>query len=203
MQRSKIIKRILKTILFVAIFLGLMMIFDATFEMDENATETMLGRYSRTSDIHTVFVGNSAGEMMDDERYSSLTKTQAFNMCTPSQGLYVSLRNIKLASSQHQVKRAILLMTFDTASSESYDGIDHLYNRVVNSSSPLPVRIINEIKYNTGKTVSTGTLDTERSINIWIPWEEEHIHGTANITSNIKKRWRRLIEHKPLGYDIA
>ena len=203
MQHSKTIKRIIKLILFIGIFLCLMMVFDASFEMDENATETMLGKYSRTSDIDTVFVGNSAGEMMDDVRYSELTGTHAFNMCTPSQGLYVSLRNIKLACSQHKIRKAILLMTFDTASSESYDGIDHLYNRVVNSASPLHVRIINEIKYNTNKTVSSGTLDTERSINIWIPWEEEHTHGFANITSNIKSRWKRFIEHKPLGYDIA
>lgn len=185
------------------IFLCLVMVFNASFEMDENATENMLSRYSHTKDIDTVFVGNSAGEMMEDTEFSEAVGTHAFNMCTPSQGLYVSLRNIKLAGSHHNIKNAILLMTFDTASAESYDGIDHLYNRVVNSSSPFCKSIINEIKYNTDKTVSLGILDTERSVNIWIPWEEEHINGLGNITGNIRRRWKRLIEHKPLGYDIA
>lgn len=203
MQLSKTTKRVIKALMFAAIFLGLILVFDASFELDESSTENMLSRYSHTSDIDTIFVGNSAGEMMDAKKYSEVTGTHAFNMCTPSQGLYISLRNIKLACSHHKIKNTILLMTFDTASADSYDGIDHLYNRVVNSSSPMYKRIINEIQYNTDKSVSLGVLDTERSINIWIPWEEEHINGLGNITGNIRRRWKRLIEHKPLGYDIA
>ena len=203
MRLSKTTRRVIKAIMFASIFLGLIVVFDASFELDESQTEKMLSRYSHTADIDTIFVGNSAGEMMNDELYSETTGRHAFNMCTPSQGLYVSLRNIKLASSQHQIDRAILLMTFDTLSSESYDGIDHLYNRVVNSASPFYIRVINDIKYNTDKTVSLGTIDTEKSINIWIPWEQEHVNGLNNITSNIKHRMERLIKHKPLGYDIA
>ena len=189
MQRSNVIKRAVKAIIFVVIFLFLMSVLNMTFELNENATEDMLSRYSHTEDIDTVFVGNSAGEMMDAGRFSEMTGTHAFNMCTPSQGLYISLRNIKLACSMHKIRRVVLLFTFDTVNTENYAEVDHLYNRVVNSASPLHVRIMNEVKYNTYKYVTSGTMDTEESINMWIPWEVEHIHGFSNVISNIKKRW--------------
>ncbi|MBQ8667340.1 MAG: hypothetical protein IJ526_10820, partial [Lachnospiraceae bacterium] len=151
MQLSDNIKRLLKAILFIIIFLLLTLLFNAAYELDESATEAMLTSYSNHSDLETVFVGNSAGEMVDSDIFSRLSGNSAFNMCTPSQGLSVSLKNIKLACSHHNINKVILLMTFDTLNSENYDAIDHLYDRVVDSSSPFHTRIIKSVKRNIEK----------------------------------------------------
>lgn len=67
MQLSDNIKRLLKAILFIIIFLLLTLLFNAAYELDESATEAMLTSYSNHSDLDTVFVGNSAGEMVDSD----------------------------------------------------------------------------------------------------------------------------------------
>lgn len=203
MHLSKNIRRILKAFLFLVIFILLMIFFNAAFELDESATEAMLTSYSNQSGIDTVFVGNSAGEMVDSDIYSRLSGDKAFNMCTPSQGLSVSLKNIKLASSHHKIKKAILLMTFDTANSENYDAIDHVYDRVVDSSSPFFTETINSIKRNAAISFSHNEITNEKSINIWIPWENETHHGFSNVYSNLERRFLRLINRNPLGSQIA
>lgn len=68
---------------FASVFILLMLVFDAAFELDEGTTESMLTKYSGLSDIDTVFVGNSAGEMLDSQLYSEITGDNGFNMCTP------------------------------------------------------------------------------------------------------------------------
>ncbi len=203
MQRSDHIKRILKALLFVIIFIMIMIIFDAAFLMDEGVTEDMLADYSVKTGIETVFVGNSAGEMLDADSYSMMTGECAFNMCTPSQSLSVSLGNIKLASSQHHVKKAVLLMTFDTVGPEDYDAVEHLYYRVVNSSSPYHKRITGTIRNNMKQSFSRDVVNTESSLNIWIPWENETVHGLSNVSNALKKRVSRVISGDRLGKDIA
>ncbi len=203
MRRSDVIKRILKALLFAAIFIALMLLFDAAFEMDESSTESMLTRYSKTEDIDMVFVGNSAGEMVDDSRYCALSGDAAFNMCTPSQGISVSLKNLKMAASHHKIKSAVLLLTFDTVDDESYDGIDHLYDRVVDSSSPFSVRVANAIKRNAPRSLAKDTVRTERSVNIWIPWENETMHGWENVRNNLEKRFSRVLRGDRLGSGIS
>ena len=203
MQLSKYVKRTIKAILFVAIFALLIVVLDASFEMDESATEDMLTRYSHTDDIDTIFVGNSAGEMLDDRLFSSLTGTDAFNMCTPSQGLSVSCKNIEMAASHHRIKDVILFVTFDVLDSESYDGIDHLYDRTVDSSSPFWVRVKRSIERDFARSVSSDVINTEKSVNVWIPWENETAHGFENVRGNLQKRWSRLIKGERLGCNIA
>lgn len=202
MLLSKNVKRTIKILIFASVFILLMLVFDAAFELDEGTTESMLTKYSGLSDIDTVFVGNSAGEMLDSQLYSEITGDNGFNMCTPSQGLSVSLKNIKLASSQHRINKVILLMTFDTANSENYDAIDHVYDRVVNSSSPLHKRIFYYLKQNIEKSFSFDVINTERSVNIWIPWENETIHGLPNICNNLKRRVSRILSGDRLGSKI-
>ncbi len=203
MQLSKYVKRTLKAILFVAVFFVMMFVLDAMFEMDEASTEAMLTRYSQTEDIDMVFVGNSAGEMVDDELYSKITGDDAFNMCTPSQGLSVSFKNLQLAASHHKIKKAVLLLTFDVADTESYDGIDHLYDRVVDSSSPFYVRIVNIIKRDVKRSFARDMIGNEKSVNIWIPWENETMHGFDNVKKNLTKRFSRMMRGDRLGSGIA
>jgi len=203
MQLSDVLKRAYKLILFVAIFLILTAFLNAAFEPDEAETERMLTLYSQKSDISTVFVGNSAGEMLDADMYSSLTGEHSFNMCTPSQGLSVSLKNMKLAASDHKIDKIVLLLTFDTLNTEDYDGIDHLYDRVVNSASPLYVRIANYIKRNGAKSFAPDIVNREKSVNIWIPWEVETLHGIDNVKSNLRRRFNRLISGEHVGREIA
>ncbi|MBO4415557.1 MAG: hypothetical protein J5824_06195, partial [Lachnospiraceae bacterium] len=153
--------------------------------------------------IDTIFVGNSAGEMMNADEFSDLTGTHAFNMCTPSQSLSVSLKNIKMAYSHHKIKNAVMMITLDSVNAEEYDGIDHLYDRVVNSSSPLHVRIIKTVQRDFENSFSFDNIDTERSITVWIPWTNETIHGFSNITGNLKKRISRFMSGDRLGSHIA
>ena len=203
MQRSKYVRRFFKALLFIAIFLLLMGIMDYSFELDEAVTERMLTLYSEKKDIDTIFVGNSAGEMMDADLYGDTTGENAFNMCTPSQGLSVSLKNIKLACSHHRIKKVILLLTYDTVNSDSYDGIDHVYDRVVDSSSPFGTRFKNTFKRNLEESLSYDVINTERTINVWIPWENETTHGFKNLWENLKRRVTRLVQGDPLGSHIA
>ncbi len=203
MQNSSYVKRAIKAILFVAIFALLMIVLNASFVMDEAATEKMLTRYSQTDRMDTIFVGNSAGEMVDDELYSSLTSDASFNMCTPSQGLSVSSKNIELAASHHRIKNVILLVTFDVLDSENYDGIDHLYDRTVDSSSPWYVRVKNSVKRDFARSTKYDVIGTEKSVNIWIPWENETAHGFDNIRNNLEKRWTRMRRGERLGGEIA
>ena len=57
MQLSKMVRRTIKALLFAALFILLMLFFNISFELDENATETMLTSYSEKSDIDTVSLG--------------------------------------------------------------------------------------------------------------------------------------------------
>ena len=203
MQLSESTKRMLKAVLFAGIFVILMIILDAAFLFDEGATENMLASYSKTDDIDTIFVGNSAGGMMDAVRYSGISGSHAFNMSTPSQGLSVSLKNIQLAASQHRIKHVILLLTFDTFNSESYDAIDHLYNRTLFSGCPLPSRIRHLTSSNIERSFTTDTINTEKSVNIWIPWENETSHGLNNLKNNFSGRIRRFSSGSRLGDGFA
>ncbi len=203
MQHSKNIKRALKAILFVTLLVLFTLFLDASFEPNEEATERMLEGYSRKSEIDTVFIGNSAGEMLDADLFSELSGTKAYNMCTPSQGLSVSLKNIKMARSQHKIDNAVLLLTLDVLNSDDYSGIDHLYNRVVDSTSPIIIRIINVFKRNINESFAPEIINTQKSINIWIPWENETIHGFDNVKKNVSRRLNRLISGDRLGSKIA
>ena len=203
MQLSKYVKRFFKAVLFVLLFMVMMGILDFSLELDETVTERMLTLYSEQEDIDTIFVGNSAGEMMDADIYSKTTGEPSFNMCTPSQGLSVSLKNIKLACSHHKIKKVVLFLTFDTVNSDSYDGIDHVYNRVVDSSSPFSTRVRNSIKRNLEESLSYDVINTERTINIWIPWENETTHGIKNMWNNFTRRINRLVKGDRLGSHIA
>ncbi|MCR5686429.1 MAG: hypothetical protein K6G58_00145 [Lachnospiraceae bacterium] len=203
MQLSKNIRRTIKAFLFIALTFVFITIFSFSFELDENATETMLTSYSERPDIDTVFVGNSAGEMMDADLYSSLTGSHAFNMCTPSQGLSVSLKNIKMAASHHRIKSAVMLITLDTVNSEDDAGIEHLYDRVVDSSSPFHMRLYYSIKRNIDESFSYSNINTERSVITWVPWEGENNLGLSDIKKVFRKRVLRLINHDRLGSGIA
>lgn len=202
MRRSKYIRRILKAILFVLIFVLFTLILDFSFELDEAVTEKMLSSYSEQTDIETVFVGNSAGEMLLADQYGLTAGEKAFNMCTPSQGLSVSLKNIKLACSHHRIDKVVLLLTFDTVNSDNYDGIDHVYDRVVDSSSPFADRIKKTVKRNLEQSLSYDIINTEETINLWIPWERETTRGFKNLWNNLKRRILRYINKDPLGSHI-
>lgn len=203
MRRSEYLHRLLKAILFVMIFIVITIIFDSAFEYNESSTENMLTLYSRQKEIDTVFVGNSAGEMLDAKLYTDLTTDRAYNMCTPSQGLSVSLKNIKMAASQHRINKAVLLLTFDSVEAGSYEWIDHLYDRVVYSASPLYVQLGKMIARNSEKSFSPDNIKTEHSINVWIPWEMETDHGLKNVRDNLAMRIERLIQGNRLGSNIA
>ncbi len=203
MQRSKYVKRIIKAILFASLFVVFTAFFDMAFEFDERNTEEMLTAFSEQSGLNTVFVGTSVGEMMDAKEYEKITGEHAFNMCTPSQSLSVSLKNIRLAASNHRIRKAILLTSVETVNLGQYNEIDHIYDRVVDSSSPLHVRIKNAIGRNIRKTFSKEYINREQSINIWIPWENEAVYDKDSIINNLKTRFGRLIRLEPIGYKIA
>ncbi len=203
MQRSKYIKRILKAILFIALLVIFTEVLNAAFELDENATEGMLTAYSHVEDIDTVFIGNSVGEMMDADMYSELTGTHAFNMCTPSQSMEISFRNLSMAASHHNIKNAIVLMSLDMVNADDYSGIEQLYDRVIDSSSPWYERMVVSLKRKYKKSVSSDMFNTEESINVFIPWQNETAHGWENISGNLKRRFDRIINNEPLGKDIA
>lgn len=201
--RSKIVRRVIKATLFVVLFVFFTMILDISFEYDERATEEMLSAFSMQSDLETVFVGNSAGKMMDSKLYSALSDKHAFNMCTPSQTLSVSYKNIKLAASQHRIKQVIMLTTLDVVHSNNIEQIDHVYDRVVDSSSPVSTRISNAVKRNINKSFARDTINKEQSINIWIPWENEQIQDFQSFKDNLSYRFSRLILKERLGSEIA
>lgn len=201
--RSKIVRRVIKATLFVLLFVFFTTILDMSFEYDERATEEMLSAFSMQSDLDTVFVGNSAGEMMDATLYSTLSGAQAFNMCTPSQTLSVSYKNIRLAASQHPIRQVIILTTLDVVNSDNLEQIDHVYDRVVDSSSPVSTRIRNAVKRNVNKSFARETINREQSINIWIPWENERIHDLQSFKNNLSYRFSRLIRKEQLGEHIV
>ena len=203
MQRSEYVKRTIKLILFVAIFLILTVILDSAFMPDEAVTEKMLTDYSNKSDIDTVFVGSSVGGIYDADLFSSLTGTDAYNMCTPSQGLSGSIMNVELASSHHKLENVILFITYDTFNSDSYSGIDLVFERVVNSKSPFHVRFMNALKRNLAISFASDTVRTEKSVNIWIPWENGTVHGIESVRNNLTKRVGRLLRGERLGSGIA
>lgn len=203
MQLSKNVKRTIKGILFLIVLVVLTILLDASFEFDESATEAMLTKYSRKTDLDTVFVGNSAGEIFDSDLYSSISGNRAFNMCTPSQGLMISQKNIEMACRHHKIKNVILLITPDSVDYSGYDAIEHLYDRVVDSSSPFFSRIVSIIKRNFKKSFARETVKTEKSVSIWIPWGNETNHGINNIIENLNRRTKRALDRRPLGCDIA
>ncbi len=201
--RSKNVRRVIKAILFVLLFTFFTMILDMSFEFDERATETMLTNFSRKPQIDTVFVGNSVGEMMDADLYSSITGEYAFNMCTPSQSLSISFQNIKLASSHHKIRKVVLFASLDVVNSDRFDQIEHVYYRVVDSSSPVSTRISKAFRRNLQKSFSRETINKEQSVNIWIPWENETIHDMESFKNNLSYRFARLINRERLGSGIA
>ena len=203
MQPSKYAKRTLKAILFLILFFLFIEFFNAAFELNGKETEGMLARYSEQMDIDTVFVGNSVGKMLDAGEYSDQTGEHAFNMCTPSQSLPVSLKNIEMASSQRKLKKAVLLMDLDTIDSGNYDWVDHMYDRVVNSAAPLSRQIMNRLISCAEKSLDPDMINTERSINIWIPWEDEVYQGFPQMLHNLYRRYKRLVKRKKPGSKFA
>ncbi len=203
MLLSKYIKRILKGLLFMLLIVIFTVVLDAAFELDETVTENMLTAFSHTSNMDTVFVGNSVGDMLDAEIYSSLSGTRSFNMCTPAQTMELSLRNTMFAASQHKIKNVILLMSIDMIDDEDYNRLDQLYDRVIDSSSPWPDRIVISTKRKIRKASSPDMINTEKSINIFIPWENETTRGWDGIKENLDRRYKRLRKKDPLGNEIA
>lgn len=203
MQYSKYVKRILKGILFAALFILLTIGLDAVFEFDEGDTERMLVDYSGQESLNMIFTGNSAGKFMKYKRYSELSGENGFNMCTPSQGLEVAYKNIFMASSQHPIKHVVLFITYDTFNDDNTEPIEHIYDRVILSSEKPVERFEDTVKKEILESIEPDRIAREDSINLWIPWTKETVSDWNSIRNNIKRRSTRLIKGNRLGHDIA
>ena len=195
----KVTKRTLKALLFVAITVALTWALDMIFELNESDTEGMLINFANEDHVDTVFVGNSAGKMMDGDYYGELTKIDAVNMCTPSQSLDVSLRNIKLAYGRHKIKKAVLLTTCDSFDETNLDMSEHVYDRVINSSTTNLQSVRNSIKANVRREQVPGTISKEESINLWFPWVVETSPTFKDIKETFLYRLVRLKGGTSLG----
>lgn len=192
-------KRILKAVLFVVITCILTWALNMVFELNESDTEGMLIRFAQKDNVDTVFVGNSAGKMLDDVYYSELTGIDAVNMCTPSQSLEVSLRNIKLAYGRHKITKAVLLTTCDSFDGANLDMSEHIYDRVINSSGPKIEQIRNSIKANVARVQAPGVINEEKSVNLWFPWTVETSDNAKDIKETLQYRLIRLKSGTTLG----
>ena len=199
MHNNIIIKRILKLILFAAIAVLLTFFLDMAFELPESDSEIMLINYSRAKDIDTVLIGSSVGKAIMPEVYRKIAGDNAVNMCTSAQSFGTSYKNLKLAASQHKIKHAVLLMTFDSLDDSDTTAIDHLYDRTINSAGSAGDVIVNTLNYNITKEKQPGILSREESINLWIPWVNETSHGFKQIDNNITSRFMRLLSGNSLG----
>lgn len=193
MLSSKYVKRFLKAILFVAIFIVLTLILDAVLEYDESGTAHMLSEYSKQDNIETIFVGTSSGIIMDAEEYTELTGEKAYNMCSAAQSFNVSLDNIKLAASQHPIKKVVMFFLYDSVNDENTAIQDHIYDRVVMSTEKPTEHIRDYIGNNVEKSFNPDIIATEESINLWIPWTNEASTDKELIKGNIKRRFDNLI----------
>ena len=193
------LSRILKALLFAVITVILTMALDTVLELNESDTEEMLIKFADKESIDTVFVGNSAGKMLNPDIYENLTGSPAVNMCTPSQSYNVTLENIKLAYARHKIKKVVLLTTFDTFDDASPEVADHIYHRVINSSGTWFENVTDTVAENIKKESRPGIVNKEESINMWIPWVVETAPTFKDIKENITRRLLRIKNHTPLG----
>ena len=105
-------------------------------------------------------------------------------MCTPSQSIELSLNNIRLAASHHDINSVTLLMSLDMFDDEDYSRLDQLYYRVVDSSTPWYKRIFISTKRKIKKSLTPELYNTEKSVNVFIPWENETAHGIDKVKEN-------------------
>lgn len=203
MRYSKYVKRTIKAIVFVGIFVVLMLIGNMAFELDESSTEKMLAEYSHRSGLETIVLGSSVGTIFNANIYGNLTGERAFNMCTSQQGFEVSFKNIKLAAAQNPIDHVIILVTYDSFNDDDTKIIEHLYDRVVSSSLTPEQRIAYNLKQAAEYSTDDDTRDDEISINGWIPWTQEAVSDFDSAKSNLARRLRRLINGDRLGKDIV
>lgn len=188
-KRKLYIGRILRTVIFVGIFVIANMIMNLLFQLPEGASEDMLARYSENCENYdTVIIGNSITNMVKIDMFDESTGFSSVNMGTPSQNFTVTLKALEMALEQNPVKRVVIMTGYDSFEESDDTLIDNIFSNARNANKPYWVRKYRQFSKVFERATSTDNINTTASITDWIGWIADHAYEPNMIETNYNNR---------------
>lgn len=177
--------RIIKIIVFVAVFLMLMGGLNYIIEMPNKYGREVWENYTHKSKIDTLFVGSSVGNIADVGIIDSILGTSSINMSTPEQLYKTNYDAISFIVRQQPIERVVIVMGMDSVKHNENYIADHLFRTGMYFNAPIQDRIYYGIKDKLMRYIDWEFLGSADSINIWFNWIKCPVKTLEGIEDNI------------------
>lgn len=152
-------------------YLGVFLLLNACLcfllEPARGASELMWRQYYKEKEIDTLFIGSSLCQTsFDPYIFDEEMGVQSFNMGTPLQAMPQTVRALKTAIADHELKTVIFGMGFSTLKYEPVEEAELTFEKARAKEKGGIKGIWESMKYIFSKDVRTG----ENSINYLFPW---------------------------------
>ncbi len=154
--------------------------------------------YRQAEDVDTLFIGTSASaNALDPQAFDTVLGSHSYNLATPSQSLHESLTAIKAVSKDHNLKRVVMLLGYETmvieprfAYAVPFVQAKGLGERPLQAA----VSMAELYTYDYYFTHACSLLGI-------FPWAYVHVDLTpSRITENVKNRLRYDVREASLAY---
>ena len=156
------------------------------FQPYGSQSELVWTEYRQTKNIDTVFVGTSAAANgLNPQAFNDAIGAHAYNMSCPGQPFHESLTAIKTAAKDHDLKRVVMLVGYDTMAIDPLFGHGLAYIQAKCSSEPLPQAAADMAD------LFTYDYYFKRNYSVlgFFPWAYSHMHlSPSNVYDNIYNR---------------
>lgn len=180
--------RALEVIVIVALIIGANVLITLGFELYSSLANVMWDEYraAANENIDTVVVGSSTGQRsFDPQVLDAALGTSTFNMATPAQELDDSCAAARQAIRDHNVRRVILAVDYESISTVNWPGSHVAFARAKMEGEPLPQAVADYW----GLLTSASFFDGPDSISALFPWGYNHVELDAeHIATNLRDR---------------
>ncbi len=174
------------TLVLLLLLVPLDVILCLVFEPYGSQSELVWTDYRKTKEVDTIFVGSSmtAGGL-DPQAFNAETGAHAFNMSCPGQPLHESLMAIRTVARDHDLKRVVMLIGYDTMMTEPMFAHSVSYVQAKCVNEPLAQAVADMA----GLYSYDYYFKRAYSIAGFFPWAYAHMDlSLSNVKENIYNR---------------
>ena len=190
MSRKNVQRKATRGIATVLVLFVLLVVVDVAlclvFQPYGSQSELVWTEYRQTKDIDTVFVGTSgAANGLNPQAFNDAIGAHAYNMSCPGQPFNESLTAVKTAAQDHDLKRVVMFVGYDTMVIDPLFGHGLAYIQAKCATESLPQAAAD--------MASLFTYDYyfKRNYSVlgFFPWAYSHMHlSPSNVYDNIYNR---------------
>ena len=181
-------RRALEVVVIALLIVAANVLINLGFELYGSLANVMWDEYRAAAGegIDTVVVGSSTGQRsFDPQVLDAALGTSTFNMATPAQELDDSCAAARQAIRDHNVRRVILAVDYESISTVNWPGSHVAFARAKMEGEPLPQAVADYW----GLLTSASFFDGPDSISALFPWGYNHVELDAeHIATNLRDR---------------